>query len=40
MKMKFEAFELFMKFKVLVKNDIDLKIKTQRSYNGGEFLSN
>ncbi|KAL0405238.1 UNVERIFIED_CONTAM: Transposon Ty2-B Gag-Pol polyprotein [Sesamum latifolium] len=38
-KCKFEAFEKFKEFKLEVKNQIGHKIKTFRSYRGGEFLS-
>ena len=40
MKMKSEAFQMFIKFKALAENEADLKIKTLRSDNGAEFLSN
>ena len=37
---KSEAFKCFSIFKEMVENETDLKIKTLRSYNGGEFISN
>ena len=40
MKMKSEAFQMFIKFKALAKKETNLKIKTLRSDNGAEFLSN
>ena len=39
-KKKLEAFECFKTFKEMVENETDLKIKTLRSDNGGEFTSN
>jgi transposase InsO family protein len=40
LKKKSKAFECFKIFKEIVENEIDLKIKTLRSDNGGEFNSN
>jgi hypothetical protein len=40
LKNKSEALENFKSLKALVENEIDLKIKCLRSYNGGEFTSN
>ena len=40
LKKKSEAFECFKIFKEMVENETDLKIKTLRSDNGGEFTSN
>ena len=37
---KSEAFECFKTFKEMVENETDLKIKTLRPNNGGEFISN
>ena len=39
-KIKSEAFECFKIFKEIVENETDLKIKTLRSENGGEFTWN
>jgi transposase InsO family protein len=39
LKHKSEAFGKFKAFKALVENEIDLKIKCLRSYNGGRFTS-
>ena len=39
LKYKDEAFEKFKIFKVLVENELDLKIKCPRSDRGGEFIS-
>ena len=39
-KKKLEAFNYFKIFKEMVENETDLKIKTLRSNNGGEFTSN
>lgn len=36
---KSKALEKFKEFKVLEENEIDFKIKTIRSNNGGEFTS-
>ena len=40
LKKKSEAFECFKIFKGMVENETDLKIKTLRSKNGGEFTLN
>ena len=40
LKKKSEAFNHFKKFKELIENESDLKIKCLRSDNGGEFISN
>ena len=40
LKKKSKAFECFKIFKEMVENETDLKIKTQRVDNGGEFTSN
>ena len=40
LKKKLESFECFKIFKEMVENDIDLKIRTLRLDNGGEFTSN
>ena len=40
LKKKIEAFEYFKIYKEMVENEIDLKIKTLRSNNGGEFTPN
>lgn len=40
LKHKSEAFEMFNKFKVFVKNQSGLKIKALRTDRGGEFTSN
>jgi hypothetical protein len=40
LKEKSEAFEKFKTFKAYVKNEIYLKIKCSRSYDGEEFTSN
>ena len=40
LKKKSKAFECFKIFKEMVENETDLKIKTLRSENGGEFTSN
>ena len=40
LKKKSEAFEWFKIFKEMVENETDLKIKTLRSDNEGEFTSN
>ena len=40
LKKKSEAFEHFTIFKEMVENEIELKIKTLTSNNGGEFTSN
>ena len=37
---KSEAFNQFKRFKELIENESDLKIKCQRLDNGGEFISN
>ena len=39
LKKKSKAFECFKIFKEMVENEIDLKIKTLRSDNGGEYVS-
>ena len=39
-KHKDEAFEKFQKFKALVENELELKIKCLRSDRGGEYTSN
>jgi transposase InsO family protein len=39
LKDKSEAFEKFKVYKGFVENEIDIKIKCLRSYNGGEFTS-
>jgi hypothetical protein len=36
---KGEVFDKFKEYKALVENQIDMKIKTLRSDNGGEFVS-
>ena len=40
LKSKDEVFGKFKEFKALVENLSEKKIKTLRSYNGGEFTSN
>ena len=40
MKNKDEVFKIFKEFKTLIENHTENKIKTFRSYNGGEFTSN
>ena len=40
LKEKSEAFEKFKIFKAIVENETNKKIKSLRSYNGGEFTSN
>ena len=40
MKNKDEVFNKVKEFKALIENDIEKKIKTFRSDNGGEFTSN
>ena len=40
MKNKDEVFSKFKKFKALIENHTEKKIKTIRSDNGGEFTSN
>ena len=40
MKNKDEVFSKFKEFKALIENHSEKKIKTFRSYNGGEFTSN
>jgi transposase InsO family protein len=37
MKHKSEVFEVFMKWKAMVENETDLKVKKLRSDNGGEY---
>ena len=37
---KIRSFEWLKIFKEIVENETDLKIKTLRSHNGGEFTSN
>ena len=37
---KTEAFNHFKRFKELIENELDLKIKCLRSDNGGEFTLN
>ena len=37
MKHKSEVFEIFKKWKAIVENKIDLKVKCLRSDNGGEY---
>ena len=39
LKKKSETFNCFQFFKELTENEIDMKIKCLRSYNGGEFVS-
>ena len=39
LKQKSNVFEIFKKFKVLVENEKDLKIKYLYSDNGGEYYS-
>jgi len=39
LKLKGEAFDKFKAYKVLVENQIGMKIKTLQSDNGGEFVS-
>lgn len=39
-KSKSEVFQKFQEFKVLVENQLDLKVKTLRTDNGTEYLSN
>ena len=40
MKLKSEAFQVFLKFKAAAENETEVKIKTLRSDNGAEFSSN
>ena len=40
MKLKSEAFQVFLKFKATAENETEVKIKTLRSDNGVEFLLN
>ena len=40
LKNKSEVFSIFQFFKSLVENEYGKKIKTLRSYNGGEFVKN
>ena len=40
MKKKDEVFNKFKEFKALIENHIEKNIKTFRSDNGGEFISN
>ena len=40
MKKKYEVYSNFVEFKALVKNDTRNKIKSMRSDNGGEYVSN
>lgn len=36
---KYEVFEIFKRFKMLVENHSEKKIKVQRTYGGGEYTS-
>jgi hypothetical protein len=39
LKMKWKVFDKFKAYKALVENEINMKIKTFRSNNGGKFVS-